>query len=257
MPAGKIGSKTGGGGWVIRVSLVLLPESTAAQPKKGHSLPGPETLRQLRDTAEIALKRYQVTRKAAVTPTSRRSTINAITRRGSRFLADPENENWRSRFHDSLKCIQRKQYWTRRPSGDLLPSFDRDLRAQLHHRLLEANRRNDPPTALLNELETALDAGLALTSGTVEATRVLVDLLVEFFVTEHRDRDPALSILVRDLVPVWRAITGRSPNITSIDADAIDKHSMFAKWLCSLLTTMNLPVPPHGRVTAVVRHQNL
>lgn len=204
-------------------------------------------------TLRAAFRRYQITRKGAVTATSRRRVRHLITKRAAKVLQAPKSETWRENLLCALQCKLDKSLWRRTDDGNRIPTRDLPFRVEIHHLLLGAYRKNAPPATQLQDLERTLDCTIPFTRSDVEALNLLSDLPNHLSVVSGKWRDPALVELVQAVGPLWREVTGRSLKHTSVDAVASDKHSRFAKWLGATFEKLGLPAPPQKRVTDIVK----
>ena len=221
--------------------------------KRGVAPLGREAMKRHSDTLKAAFRKYQIKRKGAVTATSRLRVRNLITKRAGKVLQAHESETWRENLLVALKCTLGKPSWRRTADGSRIPTRDTLFRVEIHRLLLGAYRKNAPPTAQLQDLERTLDCTIQFTPSEVEALKLLSDLPNHLRVISGKWPDPALVDLVRVVGPVWWEVTGRSLKHTSVDAAAIDKHSLFAKWLGATFEKIGLPPPPETRVTEIVK----
>ncbi len=252
MPRGKISPRLGGVGWVSRTSLSATVWEMRRLAKIGVAPLGREVMKRHSGTLRAAFRKYQITRKGAVTATSRRRVRDLIAKRAGKMLLTPKSETWRENLLDALKCTTGKSSWRRTADGSRIPARDMQLRVEIHHLLLGAYRRNAPPTALLQDLERALDCTIPLTLSEVEALRLLADLPNHLIVNSGKWGDPALVNLIKAVGPVWREVTGRSLKHTSFNKQE-DKHSRFAIWLGATLEKLDLPPPSQTHVTKIVK----
>jgi len=220
--------------------------------KMGVAPRGRDVMKRHSGTLRAAFRKYQITRKGAVTATSRRRVSNLITKRAGKVLQDPESETWRENLLDALKCTLDKPSWWCTADGSRIPVQDSQFRVEIDHLLLGAFRKNAPPTARLQDLKRALDGIISFTPSEVEALKLLADLPNHLIVNSGKWRDPALVNLVQSVGPVWREVTERSLKHTSVNAEG-DKYSHFAKWLGDTLKKLGLPAPPQKRVTEIVK----
>ncbi len=253
MPRGKISPRLGGVGWVNRAILTVDAFEMRHLAKRGVPPLERTVMEKHSSTLRNAFRRYQIKRKGAVTATSRGRVRNLITKRAGKVLQTPESETWRENLLDALKCTLDKPSWWCTADGSRIPVQDSQFRVEIDHLLLAAYRKNAPPTARLQDLKRALDGIISFTPSEVEALKLLADLPNHLIVNSGKWRDPALVDLVQVVGPVWREVTGRSLQHTSVDAAASDKHSLFAKWLGATFKKLGLPAPPQKRVTEIVK----
>lgn len=252
MPRGKISPRLGGVGWVSRTPLSGTVWEMRRLAKMGVAPLGRDVMKRHSGTLRAAFRKYQITRKGAVTATSRRRVRDLIAKRAGKVLLTPKSEAWSIKLLDALYCRLDKPSWERTADGQNIPTRDGQFRIELHHLLRGAYRKNDPPTARLRDLERALDCIISFTPSEVEALKLLADLPNHLIVNSAKWRDPALVNLVQSLRPVWREVTERSLKHTSVNAEG-DKDSHFAKWLGDTLKKLGLPAPPQKRVTEIVK----
>ena len=219
--------------------------------KNGFAPLGRDVMKRHSGTVRAAFREYQIKRKGAVTATDRVRVRNLITKRAGKVLQTPESETWRENLLVALKCTLGKSSWRRTADG-LLPTRDMQFGVEIHHLFLGAYRKNDPPTAQLQDLERTLDCTISFTPSEVEALKLLSDLPNHLSVISGKWRDPALVNLVQAVGPVWREVTGRSLKHTSVNAEG-DKDSRFAIWLGDTFKKLGLPSPPQKRVTEIVK----
>lgn len=111
MPSGKIRPKLGGSGWVSRIPMSSFIWEMRCHTKKGIAPLGREVMQRHSGTLRAAFRQYQIKRKGAVTPTSRRRVRDLIVKRAGKVLKDPESETWRENLLVALKCTQAKPFW--------------------------------------------------------------------------------------------------------------------------------------------------
>ena len=87
----------------------------------------------------------------------------------------------------------------------------------------------------------------------MEALKLLSDLRKLLSVVSGKWLDPALVELIQAVGPIWKQVTGRSLKHTSVDAKAIDKHSLFAEWLGAAFKELGFPAPSPKGVTDIVK----
>ena len=176
MPRGKISPRLGGVGWVNRATLTIDAFEMRHLAKRGVAPLERKDMEKHSSTLRNAFREYQIKRKGAVTATDRVRVRNLITKRAGKVLQAPESETWRENLLDALKCTMDKSSWRRTADGSRIPTRDMQLRIEIHHLLLGAYRRNAPPTALLQDLDRALDGTIPFTPSEVEALMLLSDL---------------------------------------------------------------------------------
>ena len=258
MPRGKIGPRLGGVAWVNRAPLAGVIWEMRRLAKRGVAPLDREVMKRHSGTLRAAFRQYQIKRKGAVTATSRVRVSNLITKRAGKVLQAPEgnlrkSKTWRRSLQEALKCMLDKPSWRRTEDGSRIPAYDWQLRTEIHHLLLGAYRRNAPPTADLYDLQRALDSTDPFNPSEVETLKMLSNLRIHLSVVCGKWRDPSLVELVQAVGPIWREVTARSLKHTSVDADAIEKHSRFAIWLGATFEKLGLPPPPQKRVTEIVK----
>ena len=175
MPRGKISPRLGGVGWVSQTPPLGIVWEMRRLAKMGVAPLGRDVMKRHSGTLRAAFRKYQITRKGAVTATSRRRVRDLIAKRAGKVLLTPKSETWSIKLLDALYCRLDKPSWERSDYGQNIPTRDKQFRIELHHLLRGAYRKNDPPTARLQDLERALDGIISFTPSEVEALKLLAE----------------------------------------------------------------------------------
>ncbi len=168
-------------------------------------------------------------------PETRSNILKAVTRvkkNASGVVKSGGAENWRHRLADALSVREKgvKKH---------------NLLADLHY----AMRRQDID---IFPLRKRIDRGV-LSPDDLAAIQALAKIDPENIVPSPGHPDPPLALLVHELIPVWRCVTGTSPYPKNDRYG--HKVCPFSEWIGELIKAAGLPPPPKNTVPRLVRLQ--